>query len=155
MIWFLLACADPPKPDTAAARPEIVEVNTGMRAEDLNAVQDRMDERLSAMEERIGNLELQVAELRGGYESSAAQISLDPAETTLDGKDVQAAIVELADAVDKLEMAEMGDPSDELFRIPEGQGDQGDQGKGGKGKGQKGPPGPPSGGEGQPPGGQR
>lgn len=160
MILLLLACSDPPKRDTAVAAPEVVQVQTGMRAEDLNALEDRMDRRLSAIEERIGNLELQVAELSEGYESTADKISLDPSATTLDAKDVQAAIVELSEEVDALQFEDMGEPGEPLFDIPKDRGDEGKGRKGGGGqkmKGHKaqggadGPPGDDPGGN--PPGG--
>ena len=152
-MWFLIACSQPPAPEPVT---EVVTVATSeVSAEDFNALQDRMDAKVNALEERIGNLELQLAEERAQKLADADQVAFDPSRTTLEGKDVQDALTEVAQDLARLEgkSVNMGEPGEKLFEIkldhPEGtpQGGQGGQGGPGGpggpgGKGGKAPGGP-------------
>lgn len=120
-MWFLFACI----PISPAPAPEpitdVVTVETdGVSVEDMNALEDRVERRMESYEERIGNLEMQVAELQQAKLANADQIAFDPSKTTLEADDVQLALDELAVDVARLQGQEvdMGEPSDKLFEIP-------------------------------------
>jgi uncharacterized membrane protein YgcG len=156
-MWFLLACSRAPAPEPIT---EVVTVETSeVSAADLNALQDRVDARLNALEERVGNLEMLMAEERAEKLADADQIGFDPSRTTLASHDLQGAVDELAEDVARLQdqSRDMGEPGQKLFEIPKdkpGQGGPG--GKGGPGKGGPGGQGG-QGGQGGPggPGGQQ
>ena len=127
-MWFLLACSTP----APVAEPvtEVVTVQTdGVTVDDMNALRDEVDRRLSGREERLGNLEMQVAEISEARLADADQVAYDPSKTTLDATDMQQAIDELADEVSGLRAAgtDMGQPGPKLFEIPKDPEERGDE----------------------------
>lgn len=132
-MWFLLACSA--SAPVAEPIPEVVTVQTdGVTVDDMNALRDEVDRRLSGMEERLGNLEMQVAEISEAKLADADQVAYDPSRTTLSATDLQQAIDELAGEVSDAQRQDMGTPGDRLFDIPK---DTSDGGAGKKKKGKK------------------
>ena len=122
MILLLLACGTEPVVTEAQEAPVIVQpVGSGVEMDDLNAMEDRVNERLNKLEERVGNLELTVIDMENRPPGGMAnEIGFDPSRTTLDSRDLQGAIDELEDRVARLQNQshDMGEPGEELFNIP-------------------------------------
>lgn len=161
-FWLLaLACGGqegpgptPETPAAEAAAPSATEEEDRARAE-------RLDRRLSDLEQRLARVELLVAELHEGGIADAADVRYDPSRTTLSARTVQEAVTELHVAVASMRKessAGMGSPGGGLFEIPEGPNKGQASGQPGQPpKPGQGPPGPPPGGQGgaggPPPGG--
>jgi hypothetical protein len=159
LLLALLACGTPAPQTTtvtATADEHRATLAPEVTMDDFVALEDRMERRVVALEDRVSALELQVSELQVGFEGEATEISFDPSRTTLDARNVQEAVNELSTEVRGIKRMlgqDMGEPGQELFTIPEDNDQRGGpRGPGGGGPGGQGGPG--QGGPGQTGGGQ-
>lgn len=153
LLLALLGCGTPaPQTTTVTATADEHRASTApeVTMDDFVALEDRMERRVVALEDRVSALELQVSELQVGFEGQATEIGFDPSRTTLDARNVQEAVTELSTEVRSIKRMlgqDMGEPGQELFNIPEDNDQRGSPGgPGGPGGGGPGGPGGPGGG---------
>jgi len=98
----------------------VAPVGSSLEEDDLLDLEDRLNERISALEERVGVLELKIIDLEAREPGGTAdEVGYDPSRTTLDAHVVQDAVDELAARLSRLEKkGDMGEPGEGLFRIP-------------------------------------
>lgn len=113
-------------------------------------------QRLQALDERIGKLELIVYDLQHQGIIAADRVTYDPRTTRTDGENVQAALDAIDGRIGKLEDKlgqDMGPPGPGLFQASKGTGTPGKPGPGGPPPGPNKPGGGPAPGADQPNGG--
>lgn len=120
MLLLLLACAEPPAPRAA---PEVVEVAAPAPVEDAVAREDieALRRTLASLDERLGNLELEITRVQEQGLLDAQNVRFDPSRTTLAARELQGAVTELHERLDRVEKrtAEpMGPAGPGLFAMP-------------------------------------
>ncbi len=156
--FLLLGCADRAPPDATAlpygdsnvaATLDLLVAAEARRAE-RDAAQDLpvTAARVQTLEDRIARVELELARLEEQGIIPAAKVGYDPRSTTLDARDLQAAVDELharVKAIEEQREPGMGSPSNAMFTQPSRQGRP--DGARGPAPGEKGGPtgGPPPG----------
>lgn len=142
LLLSVLACGEPPAPEAAPPAPVAPVEVAVVEAEpdpEVAARMDAMEERLDDVEIQLGKLQLLVAEFEKTV-NIAEDVRYNPSETTLEAKDVQEALDELAIAVRSMRgEVDMGQASGELFRLPKDHDEEKKKG-GGLRKGEAPPP---------------
>jgi len=141
LLLSLLACGEAPEPEALPAAAPVAPAAVVEAEPDPEVVarMDAIEERLDEVEISLGQLQLVVAEFEKTM-GAAEDVRYNPSATTLQSKDVQEAIDELAIAVRSMQgEVDMGQASGELFRIPKDSKDEERQ-RGGPPKGKAPPP---------------
>ncbi|MCB9762979.1 MAG: hypothetical protein H6739_24480 [Alphaproteobacteria bacterium] len=133
-LLLLLACGGAPPPPPA---PEpVAAVDSGSDGDaQARADIETLQRRVASLDERLGRIELLLAEMQETGAQDAASVRFDPRRTRLTAKSVQAALDEMYNELSALQNSmdrqNMGRPGDGLFQLPREEGKQGPPPQGG------------------------